>query len=243
MTLFLTSAPGGYYTGPDRSIFRGLDERNGFVENLKNRWRENSRVLFVSASPEDFLENDGAARAFEKAFSLQNLSVSQINVCDSRNPACELTGYDLLIFGGGHVPTQNAFFQKIGLKAALWDFDGMVIGISAGTMNCAETVYAQPELPGEAVDPDFRRFIPGLGLTEIMVLPHYQMLKDETLDGLRVIEDITLPDSMGRKIHVLVDGSYILVENGISRLFGEGYLAENGELRKLCEEGKIIRIL
>lgn len=242
MTLFLTSAPGGYYTGPDRSVFRGLDERNGFVENLKNRWREHARVLFVSASPEEFAENDGAARAFEKAFALQNLSVSQIDVCDSRNPVCALGNYDLLIFGGGHVPTQNAFFQKIGLKAALTDFDGIIIGISAGTMNCAGTVYAQPELPGETMDPNFQRFIPGLGLTDIMVLPHYQMLKDETLDGLRIIEDITLPDSMGRKIHVLVDGSYILVENGVSRLFGEGYLAENGKLRSICGEGAYIEL-
>jgi len=31
-------------------------------------------------------------------------------------------------------------------------------------MNCADTVYAQPEEPGEAVDPDYQRFIPGLGL-------------------------------------------------------------------------------
>lgn len=30
-------------------------------------------------------------------------------------------------------------------------------------MNCADTVYAQPEEPGEAVDPDYQRFIPGLG--------------------------------------------------------------------------------
>lgn len=242
MILFLTSAPGGYYTGPDRSIFRGLDERNGFVENLKTRWRENSRVLFISASPEDYLENDGAARAFEKAFSLQNMSVSEVCVWDERTVACDLKQYDLLILGGGHVPTQNAFFQKIGLKTALADFDGLVIGISAGTMNCAEAVYAQPELPGEAVDPDYQRFIPGLGLTEIMVLPHYQMLKDETLDGLRIIEDITLPDSMGRKIHVLVDGSYVLVENGASRLFGEGYLAENGRIRQICGEGESVRI-
>lgn len=243
MTLFLTSSPGGYYTGPERKNFCGLNESNGFVKNLKACWRTDSRVLFISASPEEFARNDEAAGAFQKAFSLEEMSISEVAVCDGRSSVCDLKPYDVIILGGGHVPTQNAFFQRIGLREAITGFEGIVIGISAGTMNSAMTVYVQPELPGEAIDPAFSRFIPGLGLTEIMVLPHYQMLREETLDGLRIIEDITLPDSVGRKIYLLVDGSYILVKNGTSRLFGEGYLAEDGSLRKICGERESILIL
>ena len=58
----------------------------------------------------------------------------------------------LLILGGGHVPTQNRFFQKIGLRERMKAFAGLVIGISAGSMNSAEIVYAHPELEGEAID-------------------------------------------------------------------------------------------
>ena len=86
-------------------------------------------------------------------------------------------------------------------------FDGVLVGISAGTMNSAEVVYAQPELEGEATDPNYQRFLPGLGLTKKMILPHYQMLKDEVLDGLRVMEDIAYPDSQGRRFYLLVDGA------------------------------------
>ena len=68
------------------------------------------------------------------------------------------------------------------------------MGISAGHMNCAEIVYAQPEMPGEAVDPDYRRFIPGLGLTKYNILPHYQAVKDDYVDGMRLFEDITFRD-------------------------------------------------
>ena len=67
-------------------------------------------------------------------------------------------------------------------------------GISAGSMNMAQTVYAQPEEPGEGIDPDYVRFFPGLDLTEVNVLPHYQKVKNDTVDGLRLFEDITLPD-------------------------------------------------
>ena len=44
----------------------------------------------------------------------------------------------MLIFPGGHVPTQNAFYHRLRLRA----FSGLVIAWSAGSMNCAETVYA-----------------------------------------------------------------------------------------------------
>ena len=70
-------------------------------------------------------------------------------------------------------------------------------------MNCAETVYAQPEEEGEAVDPAYERFLPGLGLTQKMILPHYQAIRDDVLDGLCVMEDIAYPDSMGRQFYLL----------------------------------------
>lgn len=78
-------------------------------------------------------------------------------------------------------------------------------------MNCADMVYASPELDGEALDPAFKRWIPGLGLTRVNIFPHFEMLKDDILDGLRVIEDITYADSMGQEILALNDGSYIVI--------------------------------
>ena len=35
-------------------------------------------------------------------------------------------------------------------------------------MNCAETVYAQPELEGESMDPEYQRFLPGFGITKLI---------------------------------------------------------------------------
>ena len=104
--------PGGCYMGSER-IFCGLNESNGFVKNLKTHWWENSRILFISASPEEFAKNEEAAGAFQKAFSLQKMSVSEICVCDGRNPVCDVHAYDMVILGGGHVPTQNAFFKEL----------------------------------------------------------------------------------------------------------------------------------
>ncbi len=58
---------------------------------------------------------------------------------------------DVILLGGGHVPTQNAFMERIGLKERLRKYEGLIIGWSAGSMNCAEIVYAAPKLEGEAI--------------------------------------------------------------------------------------------
>ena len=135
---------------------------------------------------------------------------------------------------------QNRFFREIGLKELLKDFDGIIIGISAGTMNCAEVVYAQPEEAGEAIDPAYEKFIPGLGLTRTMLVPHYQMTKDYMLDGLRLFEDITFGDSYGRKIYVMVDGTYLYIDANGEELRGEAYLVQDGKMRQISAVGDVV---
>ena len=109
-------------------------------------------------------------------------------------------------------------------------------------MNSAEVVYAQPELEGESVDKNYQRFLPGLGLTKLMVLPHYQDIKDDMLDGRRLFEDITYPDSVGREFYALEDGSYFLVENNETTLFGAAYRIKDGAIKQICEKGQSIRM-
>ena len=103
-------------------------------------------------------------------------------------------------------------------------------------MNSAETVYVQPELPGET-RPEHPRFLPGLGITKAQVLPHYQRTKTDILDGLRLFEDVTYPDSLGQRFLALVDGSYLLCRDGHTQLRGEAYEVADGALRQISREG------
>ncbi len=238
MTLILTSSP----TGPlDHSrVVEGFDTKNKFVENLRTRWTRNARCLVISASPAVPAFADGMRDHMREAMHISGLTVSAFDVWDDRTEDFSmeaLRSYDVVFLGGGHVPTQNAFFQRIGLREKMARYPGLVIGISAGTMNSADVVYAQPELEGEATDPHYQRFLPGLGLTRTNVLPHYQMVKDLTLDGMRLFEDITYPDSMGRTFYALVDGSYIISCGGIEIIYGEAYRIADGKIEKISEEG------
>ena len=244
MTLFLTSHIGGSVKIDGRREPAFLNPDNGLVNRLKARWAGPASILLVAASPEDLERNDSIQRAFTQAFPMSGLPIRGITVCNSRGEDAvrHLEKFDAVILSGGHVPTQNKFFARIGLKEKLKRYRGIVIGISAGTMNCAETVYAHPEMDGEAIDPAYRRFLPGLGLTDKMILPHYQSIKDDILDGLRVFEDIAYPDSQGRTFYALVDGSYILSENGAETLYGEAYRIRDGVLTKICENGAALSL-
>jgi dipeptidase E len=112
---------------------------------------------------------------------MSGLKANSFDICDYRNEQIieKVNRYDVILLTGGHVPTQNRFFKKIDLKEKLANFDGLIIAWSAGSMNCAETVYAQPELDGEGIDQEFQRFIPGLGLTKFMIIPHFQDVRTD----------------------------------------------------------------
>ena len=235
MKLFLTSSPTGSYRSSAPAGFRGFDPSNGMVEELKRYWRPRSRCLLIAAFPDAYAENDAMRSYFEGVLEDTELSVSCLDLCDGRNGkeiSEELHTYDMIILSGGHVPTENAFFMEIGLPDTIRSFDGIVMGISAGSMNCAEIVYAQPEEPGEAVSGSYRKFIPGLGLTKYNVLPHYQAVKEE----------ITYPDSRGHVFYAIVDGSYLLQTETGAEIRGESYRISEGEICQISSRGEVFRL-
>lgn len=172
-------------------------------------------MLIICADPTDYEKNDSVCSCLKESFPMSGLSISYIDKCDDRNLNIvdNLENIDVLILAGGHVPTQNKFMKQLRLKERLLDYNGIVVAWSAGSMNCADIVYAGPEFEGEAVDPLYERWITGLGITNINIFPHFQCLKDEYLDGLRLIEDITFADSIGHEIIALNDGSYIMLDD------------------------------
>ena len=234
MKCFLTSSP----MLPDTGY---LNPENGFVKSLRASLSSPCHAVFVCSDPARNDLTDLFAGMTKKSFEDSDFVFSDFVILDDRtlDHAEQLIhGADLVILAGGHVPTQNRFFQRANLKSLLQTFDGVLIGISAGSMNCAETVYAHPEMNGEAVDPAYKRFLPGLGLTQAMILPHYQMLKDDIVDGLRAIEDIAMPDSFGHRFCLLPDGSFLYLENGRERICGEAYLLADGNLSRISSTGE-----
>lgn len=237
MIAFLTSSP-CVYNAPKAII----NPENDFLDNLRSCLPPEPRCLFICSSPDSPYLTDKFGYEMAKAFEEAELAFSDFRVLDRRtqkDAQLLIWQSDLIILAGGHVPTQNAFFQEIGLREMLENYQGVVMGISAGTMNSAERVYAQPEEAGES-DPDFQRFLPGLGITEVNVLPHYQQVKDYLLDGKRLFEDVTYADSMGECFFAFVDGTYLLIDEGQTWLYGEAYCIQDGQIEQISEVGDVV---
>ena len=213
----------------------GFYPTNEFINNLTKLWKNISRILFITASPDNSKFSKFIMGVISQSFKKANLSYKEFDLCDNENYSQKLEYYQVIILGGGHVPTQNKFFEKIKLKERIKDFEGIIIGISAGSMNCAEIVYSQPEMRGEAVDPNYKRFLKGLNLTKYQIIPHYESIKNKKLDGLRIIEDISYGDSEGRCFYALPNGSYIYQKKNEAYLYGEGYKITDKKMTKICE--------
>ena len=236
MICFLTSRPDDPDTG-------ALNPANRFTEELRRCFPDSCHAVFVCSDPDATIKTDYYANALYGAFERTGFHFDDFCVLDGRNAeraAQVIKASDIIILAGGHVPTQNRFFRAIALRKLLKDYRGVVIGISAGSMNGADVVYAQPEIEGESIDPLYQRFLTGLNLTKRMLLPHYQDNKDDLLDGRRIYEDIAYPDSIGRAFYLIPDGTYLYIANGKEELRGEAYLLQEGRLTKISEDGGVV---
>ena len=127
----------------------------------------------------------------------------------------------------------------LGLPGMFHNYHGIVLGVSAGSMNAARVVYAAPEEPGEASDPSYCRWLNGLGLTETRILPHYQFIRGNLLDGQKV-EDIALADSKKRPFLALPDGSYIMCADGHETLYGKAWYFVDGTMEEINEDEDVL---
>jgi dipeptidase E len=238
MICFLTSRIDNPDTGE-------LNSANRFIYELRLHFPNPCRALDICSNPDDWDKTDYYASLTKKMFEDAGFSFEQFYTLDSRNEdlASKLVQEsNLLILSGGHVPTQNLFFEKIRLRELIKDFDGIVIGISAGSMNSADTVYSQPEEEGEAVDPAYQKFLSGLNLTKTNLLPHYQENKNDVLDGLRLYDDIACADSIGKRFYAIPDGSYLFINGCNEELRGEAYMVENGMISQISSSNDVVSL-
>lgn len=238
MLYFLTSSP----HAPGQSV---LNPANGFAAELKQALPKPVRALFITSMPDDPDFTAQVSASTRALFAASGIEFSAYEVLDrsGTDRVAEFVDQaELIVLSGGPTPMENRFFADLGLKALIDGFDGVLVGISAGSMNSAQVVYAQPEEPGEAIDPDFEKFLPGLGLTQMQIIPHYQVIKDSILDGKRLFEEVTYPDSMGHCFHAFPDGTYLFgIRGGCEELRGEAYTIKNGILTQISREGEVLK--
>lgn len=234
-TLILTSRLDFYEKDENgNKIVHNFGNENGILDTLKAEMKKYDNFLFVAGGLDDEKTDqyyNNACKSFAMTLPFKNYNILNNSTKDRARELIE--GADLIFLCGGYLPTQNKFFNNIDLRGLLKNTNALVVGGSAGSMNCADTVYCPPEIEGEAENPNFKRYLKGLGLTKTNILPHYQDFQDYILDGKKYIEEIILPDSYKTELVAINDGSYIVIKDGKERVYGKSYIIKNGIITQL----------
>lgn len=219
-----------------------FENKNHILDDFKKYIDKYDNFLYIASDPNDYEKTDLYTSIVFKSFDL-TLPFKNYKVLDKRsikNAKKLVRNADFIYLAGGHVPTQNKFFNDINLKDLLKENkDAVICGVSAGSMNASSIVYSPPEEDGEAINKDYERYLKGLGLINISINPHYNNEEKIILDNLDVKKDILLPDSKKRLFFAYPDGTYILKANNKVMLYGLSYLFKDGKCYKFNDDGNI----
>ena len=213
-----------------------IEDKNEILTNIKKYLKGNKRLVYVANNPKNIEENDIRIVPVFESFDKTGLYFDEKILLDCRNikQAKEiLTDADLIILSGGKCLCQLKFFKKIKLKKILQNYQGLVIGISAGTMNLCKIVANFPE---EKADLKEKRWLKGLGFFDEIIIPHfdgetntYQIECDE----VDLVNDYVLPMSHKHKFIGLPNESYVLIDNDLNvKYYGVSYEISNGEVKR-----------
>lgn len=174
MIKFLTSNLNHYHKENGNKIANEVDNTNGLVDQIKQYLKATSSILFISADSKDTEKVIQYSNLLFVALKLSGISFNEYNILyeDTKNKAKELVNKaDFIFLSGGDTYIQNCFFNEINLKELLKNFDGIVMGQSAGSINMATNVFNSPEEKEESEPIYFE----GLGLTELNIEPHFNL--------------------------------------------------------------------
>ena len=245
-TLILSSSFTTYDTDSEGNRFpRIIDNDNGFLDNLRKYMTSRKCMVIISGNPKKIRIGD-PTEVTRKSFAMSGIPFEEYIYVDDSNKQ-KIKDYvqkaDCINLFGGHLPTANAFINQLKLKDLLKDYNGVVIGASGGGMNMADKVYCIPEEEGEHIDKSFKRVLSGLALTDINIIPHYQIFEKMTFtDGTKMLEDILLPDSDMMPMIALPDRSYIIQQNNKTNIYGEAYLIKDKKITLICKNNQIKNI-
>jgi len=247
--LFLTSSLGGYTkTIEGNEVVENLtkcDNSNHFIDRLKKYVININSFVFIASNPDGTNKTDKYSKNIVTSLNLDGFDIKNPVVVDHRfkgDIEKTILGADVLFLAGGSVPTQNKYFKEIKLKNIINKYTGVVIGQSAGSMNCNTLVYAQPEEDEEFEDKNHKIKLDGLGLVDFTIMPH--MNTSNEVDELNhpTVMQMCLRDSYEIPHYGIVDYGFIEVVDGVATAYGKTTYYKDGKEYNVCEDGEHVEI-
>ena len=182
---------------------------------------ERRRFAFIASEFEMMHEKtDKYFHFFLNMFRENGISFDEACVVDGRMTVAEAQSAvkeaDVVWLSGGNTPVAFSYLKKYKLVSVLKQHKGVVIGMSAGAINMAQTAICTLSC-GHAKQEIYE----GLGFVDFSVEPHFvrEKLSDELLEL-----------SKEHLICGMCDDSMIVSKDGEVSFYGELYQIRNGQV-------------
>jgi len=210
-------------------LFSGFPTRH-FPEGIAARLNEaliaRKSLVFISAWPDEYARNDADSAGMHAMFAEYGMAFDWFSVIDRRTAPQDVRRMietaDCVFLMGGHPTMQRQLIREKGLEACLHRYGGVLLGVSAGSINMARRALDVWESP-----------VPyeGLGLTGITVKAHVNPEEHALLDTLcRISQEQCLP------VCAMEDESAIFICGEQADWTGNIRYVEKGEVRPLTQE-------
>lgn len=237
MKVFLTSNLNHYEKIDGVKVAKEIDNTNGLVDQLKSKLEDRRGILYIPADASSKDKIDEYSKILFDALKLSGIVFDDYYVVDDMSSEEEVRyrvlKSDLVFLSGGDTFTQMQYFEKISLRDILRDYEGVIVGQSAGSINLAEDVYNSPECEEDLKRPSCFK---GLGKTKINIEPHFA-LSTSNFDSDEILHrNAMLEESKKRDLYALPDVSHIYDDGVEQTIYGECYLLRDGEVIEICKD-------
>lgn len=175
---------------------------------LKTEIDSMESITFICSRPDEFIANDERVVHYLAWFKALGINFKSSFLLDDRlenkqmdtailSPSC-------FCLMGGDTQRQNEFLESYKLVETLKNYEGLIIGISAGAINMAK-----------------------IGLVDTRVAPHFDSRPKEYVEGT------LLPLSYEKKFYGLCEDGVIIHKNEQFSHFGKVFEVENGKISLL----------
>lgn len=201
---------------------------NGFNDKVSELFQQKimkrKKFAMVASEFEKMHEKtDEYFHFFLKMFKEKGIDFEEAYVVDGRMTAKEakkaVEEADVVWLSGGDTPTQFQYLKKYGLDLVIKQHKGVIIGMSAGSINMTETAICTLSCGHEK-----QEIYQGLGCVNISVEPHF--VKNKVSNEL-------LDLSKKYTIYGLCDDSVIVSTDENIEFYGEIYKISNGKMERI----------
>ena len=187
---------------------------------LRENLGERKSLVFISADPENFAQNDDDENGMHQMFAERDMAFAEHHVIDRRTSVAEaailIQQADCIWLMGGEVTWQMKLIRDLNLIPKLLASHAVILGVSAGSMNLGKYVAELWES---------KSFYEGIGLTDFTIKAHYE----PDANFIPALKEM----SMLHQIIAMEDESAIFISRDKILKLGKMYKVDKGKIKQL----------